>query len=395
MPKAPRGKRNGAAHSSPYNHGGKGSAANHIFKMKTDIGQHVLKNPGVAQAIVDKADLKQSDIVLEVGPGTGNITVKILEKAKKVIAVEIDPRMASEVTKRVQGKPEAKRLEVLLGDVIKTELPYFDVCISNTPYQISSPLTFKLLTLSPSPRTCILTFQLEFAQRLFARPGSALYSRLSVNTQMWATVTHIMKIGRNNFRPPPAVESSVVRLVPKKPRPQISWEEWDGLLRVCFVRKNRTLRAGFLGTSTIMEMLEANYRTWCAQNNIAVEEGPAEVEVSTVEMDAAIGGSADEDAEEVGIEEEQEEEWDGIMDVDGPDIPSFFKDELDEKARLLNARSGSKRKRKGKVAELVREKVRKVLEDETELADKRARMCDEGDFLKLLWAFNKEGIHFS
>ena len=62
MPKVPRGKRNGSAQSSPYNHGGKGSAANHIFKMKTDIGQHVLKNPGVAQAIVDKADLKQSDV---------------------------------------------------------------------------------------------------------------------------------------------------------------------------------------------------------------------------------------------------------------------------------------------------------------------------------------------
>ena len=213
---------------------------------------------------------------------------------------------------------------------------------------------------------------------------------------MWATVTHIMKIGRNNFRPPPAVESSVVRLVPKRPRPQISWEEWDGLLRVCFVRKNRTLRAGFLGTSTVMEMLEANYRTWCAQNNIAVEEGPAEVEVGTeVEMDTAIDGGADKDAEEEGVEEVQEEEWDGIMDVDDPDIPSFFRDELDKKARLLNLKSGSKRKRKGKVAELVREKVRKVLEDETELADKRARMCDEGDFLKLLWAFNKEGIHFS
>ena len=72
----------------------------------------------------------------EVGPGTGNLTVKILEKAKKVVAVELDPRMASEVVKRVQGKPEQKRLEVLLGDVVKTNLPYFDVCISNTPYQV-------------------------------------------------------------------------------------------------------------------------------------------------------------------------------------------------------------------------------------------------------------------
>lgn len=138
MPKAQKPKRNGSAHSSPY-----GTSSHAIFKMKTDIGQHVLKNPGVAQAIVDKADLKQSDIVLEVGPGTGNLTVKILEKAKKVIAVELDPRMAAEVTKRVQGKPEAKRLEVLLGDVCKMELPYFDVCISNTPYQVMiSPALF-------------------------------------------------------------------------------------------------------------------------------------------------------------------------------------------------------------------------------------------------------------
>ena len=75
---------------------------------------------------------------MEIGPGTGNLTVKILEKAKKVIAVELDPRMAAEVTKRVQGTPAQKRLEVILGDVMKTELPFFDVCISNTPYQVSS-----------------------------------------------------------------------------------------------------------------------------------------------------------------------------------------------------------------------------------------------------------------
>jgi 18S rRNA (adenine1779-N6/adenine1780-N6)-dimethyltransferase len=116
------------------------------------------------------------------------LTAKILEKAKKVIAVELDPRMAAEVTKRFQGTPAQKRLEVILGDVMKTELPYFDVCISNTPYQvsyhtvdllcykivslmedrcgsfvltilqISSPLTFKLLATTPAPRTCVLMY---------------------------------------------------------------------------------------------------------------------------------------------------------------------------------------------------------------------------------------------
>lgn len=114
-------------------------AVNNVFKMNTNLGQHILKNPGVAQAIVDKAGLKQSDIVLEVGPGTGNLTVKILEQARRVVAVEMDPRMAAELTKRVQGRPEQKRLEVVLGDCIKTTLPYFDVCISNTPYQVCPP----------------------------------------------------------------------------------------------------------------------------------------------------------------------------------------------------------------------------------------------------------------
>ena len=381
MPKASSKKANGASKGSPYALPASKPVHN-MFKMNTDIGQHILKNPGVAQAIVDKADLKQSDTVLEVGPGTGNLTVKMLEKAKRVIAIESDPRMAAELTKRVQGTPMQKRLEIMLGDVIKTApLPYFDVCVSNTPYQISSPLTFKLLATRPAPRAAVLMFQREFAMRLFAHPGDRLYSRLSANAQMWASITHVMKVSKNNFSPPPMVESSVVRIVPKVPRPQISYEEWDGLLRVCFVRKNKTLRAGFLGTTGIMDMLEANFRTWCAQNDILIEDGPAEngvdVEGEGMELDAG------------------EEEWGGIMDVDeDEDVPDFFKEESDRQAKQKH-KGNPNRKKKGKVAELVREKVRTVLEDKTELANKRARSCDEGDFLKLLYEFNQVGIHFS
>lgn len=382
MAKPARKNSHGVSKADPYAGAAarKGKMSNNIFKMNTDIGQHILKNPGVAQAIVDKADLKQSDIVLEVGPGTGNLTTRILEKAKKVIAVEQDPRMAAELTKRFQGTPAAKRLELNLGDVIKMpQLPYFDVCISNTPYQISSPLTFKLLATSPSPRTCVLMFQREFAMRLFAKPGDKLYSRLSVNAQMWAKVDHVMKVGKNNFNPPPQVESNVVRLTPKNPRPQISYDEWDGLLRIAFVRKNRVLRAAFIGTNSVMDMLEANYRTFCAQNDIQVDDGPlddATAETMDVDDDVA-----------------NEDEWDGIMDVDDEDdLPDFFKE---EQAKQAAKRQGNpNRKKKGKVAELVRSKVLKVLE-ETELIEKRARLCDEGDFLKLLYAFNTEGLHFA
>ncbi|KAF8865067.1 dimethyladenosine transferase, partial [Acephala macrosclerotiorum] len=358
------------------------TATNNVFKFNTNVGQHILKNPGVAEAIVQKANLKPSDVVLEVGPGTGNLTVRILEKAKKVIAVELDPRMAAEVSKRVQGKPEQKRLEVLLGDVIKTELPPFDVCISNTPYQISSPLVFKLLALPNPPRTSILMFQREFALRLTARPGDAFYCRLSVNSQFFAKITHIMKVGKNNFKPPPQVESSVVRIEPKlgAERPGVSWDEWDGMLRICFVRKNRTMRASWLGTKEVLAMVERNYRVWCATNNVAVD-------------DTIVG---EEDDMDVDGGPAEEEEWGGIMDVEeeADETPAFFKEEAERIAKENEGKTKSKKK-KTRVAELVREKIRKVLEDKTELADKRAGKCDENDFLKLLYAFNEEGIHFA
>ncbi|KAI0842494.1 rRNA adenine dimethylase [Hypoxylon sp. FL0890] len=388
MGKAKTSKRGGAS-SGPYERPAKqaAAAANNVFKFSKDFGQHILKNPGIAETIVNKANLKPTDTVLEVGPGTGNLTVKILEQAKKVIAVEMDPRMAAETTKRVQGKPEQKRLEVLLGDVIKTTLPNFDVCISNTPYQISSPLVFKLLSLPNPPRTCVLMFQREFALRLTARPGDSLYCRLSVNAQFWARITRVLKVGRNNFRPPPQVDSSVVRIEPKlgSEKPNISFEEWDGMLRVCFNRRNKTLRASWLGNKEVLAMLERNYRLWCATNDIPVDDTVAddeEDEIDEMEVDENVPPTAGD-----------EDEWGGIMDVDGDDdTPAFFKEMKANGGEVPKTKS---KRKKTRVALLVKEKVRKVLEDVTDLADKRSGKCDENDFLRLLGAFNAEGIHFS
>lgn len=390
MGKVKTPKRNGGGASGPYDRSSKqqaASAASNVFKFSKDFGQHILKNPGIAEQIVQKSFLKPTDTVLEVGPGTGNLTVKILEHAKKVIAVEMDPRMAAEVTKRVQGKPEQRRLEVLLGDVIKTTLPQFDVCISNTPYQISSPLVFKLLSMPNPPRTCVLMFQREFALRLTARPGDALYCRLSVNAQFWAKCTHIMKVGKNNFRPPPQVESSVVRIEPKlgSEKPNISFVEWDGLLRVCFNRRNKTLRASWLGNKEVLSMIEKNYRTWCATNDIPVDDSIADDDAADEDMEENVAPSAG--------DEDQDWGGDAFMDVDGDDdTPSFFKESKPTGSDLPKTKSKYK---KTKVALLVREKVRKVLEDVTELADQRSGKCDENDFLRLLFAFNEEGIHFS
>ncbi|KIK37477.1 hypothetical protein CY34DRAFT_455778, partial [Suillus luteus UH-Slu-Lm8-n1] len=222
-----------ASSSSKIRNASEGTSAgvrNPIFNTER-FGQHILKNPQIAQTIVDKANLRPTDKVLEVGPGTGNLTVKILEKAKNVTAVEMDPRMAAELTKRVQGKPEQRKLDIIIGDFVKADLPYFDVCISNTPYQISSPLVFRLLSHRPIFRVAVLMFQREFAMRLVARPGTELWSRLSANVQLYSKVDLVMHVGKNNFRPAPQVESSVVRLVPLDPPPPIKFEEFDGLGR--------------------------------------------------------------------------------------------------------------------------------------------------------------------
>uniref|UniRef100_A0A8B9KTJ8 rRNA adenine N(6)-methyltransferase n=1 Tax=Astyanax mexicanus TaxID=7994 RepID=A0A8B9KTJ8_ASTMX len=228
--------------------------------FNTGIGQHILKNPLVVNGIIEKAALRPTDVVLEVGPGTGNMTVKLLEKAKKVVACELDTRLVAELQKRVQCTPLQSKLQILIGDVLKTELPFFDVCVANLPYQVQYTIFLHYILV-------MLMFQREFAMRLVAKPGEKLYCRLSINTQLLARVDHIMKVGKNNFRPPPKVESSVVRIEPKNPPPPINFQEWDGLVRIAFVRKNKTLSAAFKSTA-VEQLLEKNYRIHCSVHNV-------------------------------------------------------------------------------------------------------------------------------
>jgi 18S rRNA (adenine1779-N6/adenine1780-N6)-dimethyltransferase len=198
--------------------------------------------------------------VLEIGPGTGNMTIPLLQQSKSTIAIEYDNRMVREVLKRVENTPLQSKLQVIQGDAIKTSWPFFDVMVANVPYQISSGLVFKLLSHRPLFRCAVMMFQEEFALRLTARPGETLYCRLSVNTQLLAKVDQLLKVGKNNFRPPPKVESRVVRIEPRNPPPPVNFVEWDGMIRLLFNRKNKTLRS-VLMTKPTLKMLEENRKT--------------------------------------------------------------------------------------------------------------------------------------
>ncbi|KKK22396.1 hypothetical protein ARAM_002218 [Aspergillus rambellii] len=400
MGKVQRGTR-AKASGSPYQKPGKadrgplGKATSSIFKFNTDLGQHILKNGAIADTIVDKANVQPSQTVLEVGPGPGILTTRILEKAKKVLAVEVDPRMAAELTKRFQGTPAEKKLQIVLGDFIKTDLsklPSFQICISNTPYQISSPLVFKLLSMPNPPKMCVLMVQREFALRLIARPGDALYSRLSVNVQFFARVSHIMKVGRNNFRPPPQVESSVVRIEPKTGRPEISWDEWDGMLRICFVRKNKTLRAGFM-TTKIRMMIEKNWITWASMNPEKVAQADIDILLGNTPLPESLGAKEDGDMD-------MTEDAAGGPEGDDDDVDIFMDEAATHDKSASGVASGpivtvaSHQVPRNMVTKLIQLKIQRIL-DGAGLATARANKCDENDFLRLLHLCNTEGIHFS
>ncbi|OAF64558.1 hypothetical protein A3Q56_07733 [Intoshia linei] len=122
------------------------------LKFNTSVGQHILKNPLIIKTMIEKAAIRKTDTILEIGPGTGNLTSKLIEICSKLILFEIDPRMIAELKKRFQNHPNFKNVQIIHGDAVKCDLPYFDVCVANLPYQISSPIVFKLLLHRPQFR---------------------------------------------------------------------------------------------------------------------------------------------------------------------------------------------------------------------------------------------------
>jgi 18S rRNA (adenine1779-N6/adenine1780-N6)-dimethyltransferase len=332
------------------------------FGMNKAKGQHLLKNPMILKEIVSKSGIKPSDIVLEIGPGTGNLTMLMLEIAKQVIAVEVDPRMVGQLMKRVGISEHQNKLKLIQGDILKTQLPFFDLCVANIPYQISSPIVFKLLSHRPLFKCAVLLVQREFAMRLVAKPNSEFYCRLSVNVQLLAKCDHLMKVGKNNFSPPPKVESSVVRIEPKNPLPNINFTEWDGLLRICFSRKNKTLGAIFKQKS-IVELLKNNYKQ--------VSKPAGEGEFIPDAMD-------DDEFEENTKNKNNKEDNDDEGDMDDEEV--------------MQVEDNGMNKKKQEHLEF-RKKLLEIL-TENKFAEQRATKMDIDDFLNLLNIFNNNDLHF-
>jgi 16S rRNA (adenine1518-N6/adenine1519-N6)-dimethyltransferase len=174
------------------------------------LGQNFLLDDSVVERQVDYAALTRNDVVLEIGPGLGNLTEALLGRGAKVVAVEQDPDFCRFLEKRF-----GDRLQLVQADAVKAFLPAFDKVVSNLPYQISSPITFKLLDIGFD--VAVLMLQREFAKRMVARSGTAAYGRLSVGVYYRSQCEIMMNVSRDSFWPQPKVDSCIVKLVPKKP----------------------------------------------------------------------------------------------------------------------------------------------------------------------------------
>ncbi len=203
-------------------------------RARRGLGQHFLIDERVARRQVESALIRPDEIVLEVGPGLGVLTGILATRAKRVIAIEKDPRLADAL------RDLGDRVEVVRGDALRVEWPAFDVMVSNLPYTISSPITFKLLD-HPFDRA-VLMFQREFAERLVARPGTAEYSRLTVNAAHRAAGEILERVPRSAFHPRPRVDSAVVRLVRRPPAYRVTDEDtFHAVVDACFAHRRKTI----------------------------------------------------------------------------------------------------------------------------------------------------------
>ena len=178
--------------------------------------------------------------VIEVGPGRGALTAKLLERASRVIAIELDPYLARHLRSKFAGEP---RLEIVEADVLATDLAQWGPLpmAGNLPYYIASPILERTVRLGV-PRAVFL-IQKEVAERLVAAPGSREYGFLTVEIALFATARMLFHVKQTAFHPPPKVDSAVVLLQPRPARWGI--QNADDFLRfvsLCFRQKRKTLR---------------------------------------------------------------------------------------------------------------------------------------------------------
>lgn len=218
------------------------------LKPEKARGQHFLLYPHQAQRIVAALKLTPGEVVLEIGPGLGALTGFLAREARRVVALELDPRLCAYLREEIfSGVPQ---VEVLCQDILKFSLLKLSeevqaplAVVGNLPYQITSPLLFKLVAEKAALSRAVLMMQKEVGDRLKAAPGKKDYGVLSVLMQYHFHLESLFTLAPANFYPPPQVTSVVYSLVPRVPEPRARDDQWLArVVKAAFSARRKTLR---------------------------------------------------------------------------------------------------------------------------------------------------------
>jgi len=226
------------------------------------LGQHFLRRPATLEKIAAAAIPEHAGQVIEIGAGEGVLTERLLERADKVYAIEVDPELVARLMMRFRGEP---RLKIVAQDVLATDLTQWGraVVTGNLPYYITSPVIERTLAMGKLLERAVFLIQKEVAERVTAKPGTRDYGFLTVATQLHAHSKLLFKVPPGAFSPPPRVDSAVICLDPLPaaelgdPTPMLAF------LGLCFKHKRKTLRnnlAPIFGREAIGAQPEAGLR---------------------------------------------------------------------------------------------------------------------------------------
>ncbi len=225
---------------------------------KHRLGQNFLVNDDVIGKIIRLADLSPEDVVLEVGPGIGTLSVALLDAAGKVLAVEADRELEP-----VLGETcvPSGRFEIVMGDALKV-IPNGLTCeptafVSNLPYQVAATLILGVFQQVPSVRRAVVMVQAEVADRIAAQPGSKTYGAYTAKLGLYGKVTGRFEVGPGNFMPPPHVDSAVVRIDrdPVEGAPDTTAQVIDA----AFAQRRKTIRNSMAASGFAKDALDAAF----------------------------------------------------------------------------------------------------------------------------------------
>jgi 16S rRNA (adenine1518-N6/adenine1519-N6)-dimethyltransferase len=224
------------------------------------LGQNFVIDPNTINRIVAAANLTPEDLVVEIGPGLGSLTLGILAQTPRVIAVEIDQNLAGELASTIERHAPGKQLDLVVADALKVkELPGSPTAlVANLPYNISVPVLLHFLETFPSIQKGLVMVQAEVAHRLAASPGGKEYGSPSLKMAWYGSARLAGNIGRNVFWPAPQVDSALVYFETSANRDQSIRKSVFEAIDHAFAQRRKTLRqalAGYAGSATLAEEL--------------------------------------------------------------------------------------------------------------------------------------------